>query len=294
MFASETLELLYRIDDGYHPTKDERRRLNNVETLFIHDSDNLRNELPMSMYYLKHLEEIAIFEKTSLTSLEPLSKIKTLKRIRIWIGSSVSNISTLENNSNLEVLVIGHSPISDISVLSKLKKLKCVSLRETRITDISSLAQLSDLEELNIIETGVTSIAPIKSLPKLKELYLYDAPIEDLINLSTMPSLHTLGVNGPQTCHPDFGKWISQVTVLNLTNSPISDLSSLYPCTNLESLQLISTNVHTLPTWLGHRMPLKQLALINNDLHDIPGSLLELNLPFKMKYAHFLDEEGFF
>ena len=294
MFEKETLELLYRIDDGYQPTKAECRQLNNLVALYIHDINWIRNELPRSMHYLKSLTEIAIGVNTSISSLEPLSKIKTLKQILFWHESLVSDLSCLEDNHNLEVLVIGYCPIKDISVLSKLKKLKKVALRRTKITDISSLAQLNDLEELNIIETDVTSIAPINSLPKLKHLYLYDTPIEDLSHLSTMSSLYTLGADGPQTCHPDFGKWVSQITYLNLSGSPISDLSTLYPCTNLRSLTLRGTNIEKLPDWLGHRSPLKQLILSHQNLHDIPKSLLELNLPFKTEFTHLTNEEGIF
>lgn len=296
MFDAEVFELLYRIDDGHHPSKEERRKLKNVTLLCLFENDIycIRGELPKSMHYLKNLEEMAFGGKTTISSLEPLSKIKSLKRIRIWDGSSISDLSCLKDNPNLEALVISHSPITDISIFSYLKKLKHVSLRETKIRDISSLAQLNELETLNVIDTNVTSIAPIKNLPKLKELYLYNAPIEDLSNLSAIHSLQTVGVNCPQTCHPKFGEWVSQVTSLNLSGSPISDLSSLYPCTNLKSLQLIETNVQTLPSWLGYRLPLKQLVIQGQHLHDLPRSLVELNLPFKSKYSHFTDEEGIF
>lgn len=296
MLDAEVFELLYRIDDGHHPSKEERRKLKNVERLCLFDNDIncISGELPKSMHYLENLEEMSFGYKTTISTLEPLSKNKSLKRISIWAGSSISDLSCLKANPNLEELIISHSPITDISVLSCLKKLKIVSFRETKIKDISSLAQLNELEYLNVIDTSVTSIAPMKKLPKLKELYLYDAPIEDLSNLSAIHSLQTVGVNCPQTCHPKFGEWVSQVTSLNLSYSPISDLSSLYPCTNLKSLQLIETNVQTLPSWLGYRLPLKQLVIQGQHLHDLPRSLLELNLPFKSKYSHFSDEEGIF
>ena len=289
MFNREIFELLYQIDDGHHPTKDERRRLKNVTSIYLLSSElsYIRDELPRSMHYLKNLAEVSFGDKTSISSLNPLSEIKALKKINIWDGSLISDLSCLAGNQNLEILNINHSPISDISVLSSLKKLKTVSLRETKIKDISALAKLNDLEKLNIIDTDVTSIAPIKNLLNLKELYLYNAPIEDLAYLSTMPNLHTVGVNCAQTCHPEFGKWISQVTHLNLGNAPISDLSSLYPCVQLESLELHATNVHTLPSWLGHRLPLKRLILADHNLHDIPASLVELDLPF------FIDESPY-
>lgn len=294
MHAKEVLNLLYSIDDGYIPTEKECHRLSNITELYISNDDTNRGELPASMYLLNQLQQISLFDEMPLSTIEPLSKIKTLKKIYFWHGTLISDLSILKDNTNLQELVISHAPITDISVLASLKKLKYISLRDTKITDISPLAHLTNLKELNLIETGVTSLAPIKNHRALEALYLYDTPIADISCLSTLVNLRTLGVNCTQTAHPEFGKWISQITSLSLSGAPISDLSSLYPCTNLKSLCLTSTNVHTLPTWLGQRMPLKQLDLSDLNLHDIPSSLMELDIPFMLGSVPGEEENGIF
>ena len=295
MNTKEILDLLYRIDDGYCPTKDECRFLRNVPILNISGAEGLRNELPASMHYLEHLEEIRIRGTNSISSLEPLSKIKTLKSICFWDGASITDISALEKNINLEELDLSDAPISDISALAKLRNVKKIRLRSTQITDISPLSNLANLKEVNISNTGVTSIAPLTTLPKLERLVIYDTPIDDFFLLSEMQQLRELATDHMETCNPEFGQWISQVTRLVLNHSPITDLESLFPCTKLEHLWLISTDVHILPTWLGERMPLRHLLLWYQDLHDIPSSLMNLNLPFRKDFfTRDLGEEGIY
>lgn len=284
MLDNEIMELLYRIDDGYVPTKVELRRLRGVTKVFLTNVEYLREELPASMYLLANLREFSVFRRTSISSLEPLSKIKSLRIIRLWEGTSLSDLSPLVNNIDLQELIINYSPISDISVLGRLKKLRYLSLRDTEIEDISPLVHLTNLESLNIINVRVTNITPISKLPKLQDLRLYGVPIADISCLSALPNLSILGFNGSQTTSPEFGEWFPNITELNLAGSPISDLSSLYPCTKLERLSIPYTGIHILPTWLGERMSLKNLDLSGLNLHDLPASLLELDLPFKTKY----------
>lgn len=284
MLDGEIMELLYRIDEGHAPTKAECRQLSAVDRVFLTANGYLRDELPESMYLLAKLQEFAVFCETTISSLEPLSKIKSLRSIRLWQGSSVSDLSPLVNNINLQELAIISSPISDISVIGRLKKLKHLALRDTEIEDISPLVNATNLAALNIINTRVTDITPISKLPKLKELYLQGAPVEDISCLSALPDLSVLGFDGPQIASPEFGEWFPNITELRLSGAHMSDLSSLYPCTKLQSLYISGTGIHTLPTWLGERMPLKKLDLSGLNLHDLPASLLALDIPFMTKY----------
>ena len=284
--SDDVIELLYRIDGGYSPFKSERRNLSKVTSLMVSNENIGRNELPASMHLLCHLKELQVFAGECISNLEPLSKINTLEELVVYHKTSISDLSPLTSNSNLRKLYLFDTQISDISALACFSKIKSICLFSNKITDISPLAQLSDLEELSIGSSGITDVTPIKHLPKLRRLDLAVAPTADISCLSTLQNLGSLCVYGAQASHPEFGKWFPQITDLALVGSPISDLSSLYPCTKLKSLNLSYTKVHFLPDWLGQRMSLKNLGLSNLNLHDLPRSLLDLNLPFKMEYDY--------
>ena len=262
----EILDLLYRIDEGYCPTEEECHNLACLHDLSIQGSDLFNNELPNSIDMLENLEEISLYDTGCLPSLEFLSKFQMLKRIIILGSQVVLDLSPLVHNINLEELRI----------------------IESSVTDISALADLPNLKVLYLNETGLTSIAPLQNHPKLEGLYLYGSQITDLYCLATMPKLHGFGISDMPNYPPEFDKWVSNATDLYIHDSAVSDLSVLYPCTKLNLLWLCKTNIRVLPSWLGERMPLKKLVLEHHKIHDLPDSLMKLNLPFEAagEYPH--------
>lgn len=264
MMEKEIFDLLYRIDDGYCPTKEERQALKRIDSLWIHDEILLHDTLPGSMHYLKSLEQITLYRISCLSSFEPLLKISKLKHLYILHMQSIPDLSPLVHSVSLEGLHIFSAPVTDISVLADLPNLKSLTLQNT----------------------GVTSIAPIRNHPKLKELYLYNNPIMDYSHLAAMSNLRKFGYAGMQACPHEMGQWISEITELILYDSGVSDLNVFYPCTKLNRLWLDCTNIHVLPTWLGDRMPLEWIVLQHLELHDLPASLMKLNLPYNVMDVH--------
>lgn len=294
MNDKKILDLLYRIDDGYEPDKDELHALRDVKHLHISGSVGRFERLPESLPLLANLHRLTIWG-TMISSLKPIAGMQTLKQVFLMWSVPVTDLSPLAELFLLERLTLWNCPIEDLSPLSELRNLSHLNLQETNITTLLPLANLSNLVSLNISKTKVVSMAPIQNLPHLKELYMTDTPIADLSCIASLKSLRLLEVNCPQTCHPDLGKWIPQITSLSLGGSPISDLSSLQPCTQLEELGLGSTNIHELPDWLGQRNTLYWLGLANLSLRAIPASLLDLNLDFLTKKEfHFHGDTGIY
>jgi len=86
-------------------------------------------------------------------------------------NTQVSDLSPLENLTNLEQLFLLNTPISEVSPLAKLTRLKTLDLGHTQVTDLSPLANLTKLKTLWLNDTNVTDeeVAKLqKALPNCR------------------------------------------------------------------------------------------------------------------------------
>ena len=71
------------------------------------------------------------------------------------VESEVTDLSPLENLTNLKELFVDHTQVSDLSPLEELTNLERLSVNHTQICDISHLAKLKKLEYLSLSNTQV-------------------------------------------------------------------------------------------------------------------------------------------
>lgn len=96
-------------------------------------------------------------------------------------GKGVSNLSGIENASNISYLNISDNPaLKDISPIQKLTNLKYLTASGCSIESITPLQNLIRLNYLDIRNNKIKSIAPLKNLTGLTTLYLSGNPIDDL------------------------------------------------------------------------------------------------------------------
>jgi len=105
----------------------------------------------------------------------------------------ISDLTGLENCTNLTSLWIDRNPISDISALASLTELRSIILNMTMISDISPLASLANLTFLDLRYNLIEDISCLISLTNLTEVWLDGNPLNtDSVNL-IIPQLEERG-----------------------------------------------------------------------------------------------------
>ena len=107
--------------------------------------------------------------------------------------NKISDLTPLENLTNLKVLRLGCNAVSDLSPLRNLTNLRWLSLHENRITDVSPLADLTNLYILDIFNyyysphwagnNEITDLTPLRNLINLRALAVDHNPIGSSIDV---------------------------------------------------------------------------------------------------------------
>ena len=114
----------------------------------------------------------------------------------------ITDISGLENFTNLESLDLSFHQIRDVSPLAGLKKLTTLSLGGNPVSDLTPLAGLTNLEVLNLSGCTAPDYSPLGNLINLKVLLLSDSAITDVSPLAALTNLKVLYLaNSPVTSY---------------------------------------------------------------------------------------------
>ncbi|MCH4198720.1 MAG: cell wall-binding repeat-containing protein [Clostridium tyrobutyricum] len=199
--------------------------------------------------------------------------------------SDVDKITNLSaKNENYE------NSITDISGIENLTNLKTLDLSWNEISDISKLKSLNSLEILNLEGNEISDIAPIKDLTNLHDLDLRSNFILTDINvLNKLTNLQTLilGVNQISDISPL--KDLTNLQYLDLGGNHITDISELKNLTNLQHLDLFGSELEN--SQIKDITPLINLS--NLKWLDLQGNLIEdVSSLEKLKKLEYLDLRG--
>ena len=226
-------------------------------------------------------------EMETLTRLEaPNANISDLTGLEFAIGltslnfgpqgsskksNSISDLSPLEDLTNLRSLKLQQNTISDLSPLSELTRLTVLelgnpfgspslspSISGNTITDISPLSNLTNLTVLGLSGNTITDISPLSNLTNLTTLNLFFNSIVDISPLSGLTNLITLYLSGNTITDISPLSGLTNLTMLYLQNNLIVDISPLSGLTNLTELGLGNGN-----------SSIPGLVLSNNTISDL-------------------------
>ena len=146
------------------------------------------------------MKEIDISGNASLTGLEPLAKLSSLKKVSIS-GTPVTDLMPLRNLNQLEELDISGTQVASLEPLRYSNHLRSLKLKKTPVISLDVLSGLTALEILDFSGTGIDSLQPLGELTALKDLRFSETrvsdlqPISGLTNLEVLYFTHTLVVN---------------------------------------------------------------------------------------------------
>ena len=135
--------------------------------------------------------------------------------------------------------------ITDLTGLDQCTNLSWLKLGYNDISDISPLANLINLTDLHLYENPISDISPLANLTSLTDLRLHMNPISDISPLANLTSLTCLMVGGGANQISDISPLanLTSLTDLRLNDSQISDISPLANLTDLTYLSLADNQV---------------------------------------------------
>ena len=173
--------------------------------------------------------------------------------------SSMSDLTGLEQATELTTLVLPGNEITDITPLQRLTELTTLNLAGNAITDISPLSGLTALTTLNLSGNGLTGIAALEDLTNLTTLNLSSNALTDISLLENFTQLTTLNLASNRITDISALTDLTSLTTLNLNDNPIGDFTPLTGLTALTTLELGGMGLSSLNAISG----LTTLTLLN-------------------------------
>lgn len=204
--------------------------LNNGEEVFVKDESNQNGGYPIiqvaqeiqfqdSNLYNAIVDILAdkIIEKNDQNKTIKIEKSDIESITTLNLGEKqITNLSGIENFTNLQDLQVYTNNISDISVLNGNTSIQTINLNDNKLTDedmkifstmtnlkrlgiaknesitkIGDISKLTNLIELNAINNQIKDLSGIEKLTKLQEIYLSGNEIKDI---SGIPNASTIEI----------------------------------------------------------------------------------------------------
>ena len=190
--------------------------------------------------YLISLARLSIYESPLLSDISPLQNLTEITDLSLGYNN-IADISPLQNLVNINNLDISHNQISDISYLANLTHLSYLYAYTNSISDISVVARFHNLKLLDINTNSVSVIDSLAHLDSLQFLIASSNNISDITPLQYLQSIKNLSLDNNNIS--DIKPLVDNIAidsgvVIDLTNNPLSD-SSL----NVYIPELIGRNV---------------------------------------------------
>ena len=206
----------------------------------------------------------SINQVSDISSLSDLTNLQVLS----FYDNQVSDISSLSDLTNLEGLSFSINQVSDISSLSDLTNLESLSFNINQVSDITSLSDLTNLEGLSFEYNQVSDLTPLSDLTNLILLYFLDNQVSDLTSLSDLTNLQHLDISDN---HISDLIPLSDLINLEYLSFSVNQVSDITPLTNMSNLQDIyfSRNRVSDLSPLVELLSLEKLEALNNPLSKV-------------------------
>ena len=205
---------------------------------------------------------------------------QTLQRLKALEGLNrqITDLTGLENATQLERLELNLNRIQDVSPLTGLTQLVALNLSFNQIQDVSPLAGLTQLVALNLSENQVQDVSPLVRLTRLERLYLNLNQIQDVSPLARMTRLMELGL--AQNEIRDVSPLIRLVNLkkLWLVGNPITDTSPLASLPKLATVDVEITEPVVQVEATQHP-PMYWIDTITGTLHRLVNAEMENLVP---------------
>ena len=201
---------------------------------------------------------------SDLTGLEQATNLTSLS----LSSNTVSDISAVSGLTNLRVLSLSSNTVSDISAVSGLTNLTNLSLYRNTVSDISAVSGLTNLTYLSLSSNSISDISAVAGLTNLTRLYLVRNSISDISAVAGLTNLTRLSLVRNSISDISAVSGLTNLTTLSLSSNTVSDISAASGLTNLTYLSLSSNSISDISAVSG-LTNLTYLSLSSNSISDI-------------------------
>ncbi len=184
---------------------------------------------------------------------------------------AITDLTGLENATNLTWLILDRNAISDLSPLAALTNLTLLQLidNDISISDVTPLKNLTKLTSLNLGNNEISDISPLAALTNLTSLSLASNEISDISSLKNLTKLTSLSLDNNEIS--DFSPLaaLTNLTFLHLAYTGISDVTPLKNLTKLTRAYLHDNDISNVTPLKGLTNLTDFLHLYNNDISDV-------------------------
>jgi internalin A len=180
----------------------------------------------------------------------PLPILPTVESLSIH-GCNDAHFSALSGYAALKQLFAYDSDVSDLTPLANCVRLETASLSKTNISDIGPLLDKPLLRDVDVSETNVTHISKFSWLPNLCNLRADKTAVANLGGWNPDSAITSLSLGHTQVTDlsPLAG---TRLRWLNVSDTPISDLTPIDGLRSLAGLLFSRTEVSSLEPVLRH------------------------------------------
>lgn len=182
----------YLTVDENMKAKDDKQLSNSVTMTFSIQSD--ASSIGFKDENLENAVRNAIGKQSGDLTKSDLEQVTTLAAV----DDNITDLSGIENLTNLNSIFLGGNSISNLEPLAKLTKLQTLNLVGCQISDISPISNLSNLQFLFLSDNSIENISSLESLNKLQYLSLDGNNIQDVSSLLKLPNLTDLEIANNQ------------------------------------------------------------------------------------------------
>lgn len=255
---------------------------------------------------IANLADIDISNKTEITSLEPLSRLKNLRKLNC-ANTSVTSLAPLKGLMDLQNLDCSGTLVDSLGALSDSRNLSILNIDKTRVSSLQPLSELSNMEHLSCEHTPLEEpevLQFIRAHPACLVIYKSDElslwwnealspawkdAMRNQMSISGIPSkdqLHEIAFSEKLVINDNSEIWdlspikeFVNLKELELTNTAVTDLSPLSDMSSLEKLVCARNPISSLEP-ISELVNLKYLDCQDTPIEDLKPlrNLIELEV----------------
>jgi Leucine-rich repeat (LRR) protein len=182
-----------------------------------------------------------------ITDLSGLDQLTNLQVLRLG-SNNIEDISAVASLANLTFLDLYNNAISDVSALSSLSNLRTLYLHNNNISDVSALAGLNNLDYLILDENTISDPTPITGISTLTRLFFRANLLTDISTFDQLTLLTELYLNNNNITNTSALANLIYLQQLDLRNNQIGgqgvgNIDRLSSLTNVSKIRLSGNNL---------------------------------------------------
>jgi len=214
--------------------------------------------------------EIRQVEYPDLDFLTGMNDLESL--IFFMQPKQIEDISPLKGKAKLKTLRLyggaGQDGISDISVLEELTELEDLSLYMTKVEDLSPISGLTKLKRLDLYGIPATDMSPVENLTELRYIWIYATKFEDYSPLANLTKLEEFRAGISKLDTLEYLESMPKLKIVSMLREDIQDFSPLAKCPELTEVNLEAVKgVIDLSVFAEHKK-LKNLFVRNAEVKN--------------------------